>query len=136
MISAGQALQQAIHAALIADAPLLALLGGPRVHDDVPRGTPFPYITFGQSTARDWGTSTEDGEEHLLTVHVWSRQAGRKQVVAVLRAVRDRLHTATLTLTDHRLVNLRQEFTEARRDADGETYRGIARYRAVTEPLG
>ena len=68
-------------------------------------------------------------------MHVWSRYAGRKQVDAVLRAIRDALHTATLTLTDHRLINIRQEFTEARRNSDGETYHGIARYRAVTEPL-
>jgi hypothetical protein len=33
-----------------------------------------------------------------------------------------------------RLVNLRHEFSEVRRDADGETSRGLVRFRAVTEP--
>jgi len=36
-------------------------------------------------------------------------------------------------LSGHRLINLRHEFSEARRDSDGETFHGIARFRAVTE---
>ena len=49
-------------------------------------------------------------------------------------AVRTALHDQPLTLTGHRLINLRHEFSEARRDPDGETIHGIARFRAVTEP--
>jgi hypothetical protein len=44
------------------------------------------------------------------------------------------LHDQPLTLVDHDLVNLRHEFSEARPDPDGDTYHGIVRYRAVTEP--
>ncbi len=43
--------------------------------------------------------------------------------------------TRRLTLAGHRLVNLRQEFAEHRREPDGETIHGIARFRAVTEPV-
>ncbi len=43
------------------------------------------------------------------------------------------LHDQDLTLAGHRLINLRHEFSEARRDSDGETFHGIARFRAVTE---
>jgi hypothetical protein len=43
------------------------------------------------------------------------------------------LHDQDLTLSGHRLVNLRHESSEARRDSDGETFHGIARFRAVTE---
>jgi hypothetical protein len=43
------------------------------------------------------------------------------------------LHDAALSLTDHRLINLRHETTDVRRDPDGETYQGIVRFRAVTE---
>jgi hypothetical protein len=39
-----------------------------------------------------------------------------------------------VTLVDHELVNLRHEFSEARPDPDGDTFHGIVRYRAVTEP--
>lgn len=134
MSNAGWALQQSIYGALVADTALLALLGAPRIYDDVPQGTPFPYLTFGQSTLRDWSTGSEAGDEHVLTLHVWSRAAGRKETHAIMGALRHALHDAPLALDGHRLVNIRHELSEARRDPDGDTYHGIVRYRAVTEP--
>jgi hypothetical protein len=134
MASASWALQQAVFTALGADAGLISLLGGNRVYDDVPERAEFPYVTFALSNERDWSTSSEEGSEHLLTLHVWSRAAGRKEAHEIMGALRRVLHDAGLALTGYRLVNLRHEFSEARRDPDGETYHGILRYRAVTEP--
>jgi hypothetical protein len=134
MSSPAWELQKAIYATLIADAPLVALLGGTRIYDDVPRGAAFPYVTFGPSTARDWSTGTESGSEHLLTLRVWSKAGGEKEVHLVLDAIRAALHEASLTLTGHRLVSLRHETSDATREPDGETYHGTARFRALTEP--
>lgn len=134
MESAGWVLQKAVHAALSSDAAVRELLGGAQVFDDVPQATRYPYVTIGQSTERDWSTGDDDGSEHLLTLHVWSRKAGRQEVRAIMEAVRQALHDRALATPGHRLVNLRHEFSEARRDTDGETYHGIVRYRAVTEP--
>jgi hypothetical protein len=135
MPSAAWALQQAIFATLTADAPLTALLGGTRIYDDVPQGAAFPYLTFGQSTARDRSTGSDDGNEHILTLHVWSQANGKRQAHEIMGAIRTALHDQPLTLSGHRLINLRHEFSEARRDPDGETTHGVARFRAVTEPL-
>lgn len=135
MSSASWELQMAVHAALSANTALTGLLGGSRVYDDVPRGVEFPYVTLGESTVRDWSTGSEDGQEHVLTIHVWSRATGEREVSQIMAAVRDVLHDTALSVTDHRLINLRQDFSDARRDADGETYRGIVRLRAVTEPV-
>src|SRR5262245_37804789 len=115
MPSASWALQQSIFARLSADAPLVALLGAARVFDDVPQGSDFPYLTFGQSTARDWSTGSEDGSEHILTLHVWSKERGKRQAQEIMGAVRTALHDQALTLPGHRLINLRHEFSEARR---------------------
>src|SRR5262245_39109584 len=134
MSSASWSLQQSVFAALTADSALTSLLGGARIYDDVPQGTGLPYLTLGQSTERDWSTGTEDGNEHILTLHVWSNARGKKQAHDIIAAVRSALHDQPLTLTGHRLVNLRHEFSEARRDPDGEAIHGIARFRAVTEP--
>ncbi len=134
MANAAWALQKAIHAALAADTSFITLLGGERIFDDVPRGAQFPYISFGLTSERDWSTATEPGSEHLLTLHVWSRANGRRQADDLLQAVRAILHDADLTLEGHHLVNLQQEFADVRRDPDGETFHGIARLRAVTEP--
>ena len=57
-----------------------------------------------------------------------------KQVVEILEAIRAVLHRQPLMLADHHLVNLRHELSEARLDPDGDTFHGIVRYRAVTEP--
>lgn len=135
MASAGWARQRAIYETLTGSSAVATVLGGARVHDDVPRGAELPYLTIGQSSARDWSTGTEDGEEHTLTVHVWSRANGRKQVQEIMGVVRGVLNDAALSLSGHRLVNLRHEFGEARRDPDGETYHGLMRFRAVTEPI-
>jgi Protein of unknown function (DUF3168) len=83
---------------------------------------------------RDWSTGTEDGAEHDLTLHVWSRSGGKKQVQEILEAIKSVLHDRPLALPDHHLVNLRYELSEARLDPDGDTFHGIVRYRAMTEP--
>jgi hypothetical protein len=58
----------------------------------------------------------------------------RREVQRIAEAIRAALDGQSLSLTDHRLINLRHELSETRREADGETYRGILRFRAVTEP--
>lgn len=132
--SAVWALQQSIYQALAGNAEVVDVLGGAKIFDDVPQSASFPYLTFGQSIERDWSTGSERGCEHTLTLHVWSQAGGRKQTHEIIEKVRAALNDAPITVEDHKLVNLRHEFSEARRDEDGETYHGIVRYRAVTEP--
>ena len=43
--AASAALRAAIHDALIADAALVSVLGGPKIYDEPPRAAAFPYIT-------------------------------------------------------------------------------------------
>lgn len=131
MASAGWALQKAVYAALSDDAALTALIGSNQVFDDVPRDVAFPYVVFGPAVERDWSVGAH---EHILVLHVWSRHSGRRETVEVMDAVRAALHDRALFLDGHRLINLRHEISEARRDADGETYQGVVRFRAVTEP--
>ena len=127
-------LQKAIHAVLAADVGITTLLGGPKIFDDVPRGAELPYVTIGKSVVRDWSTGTEDGHEHLLTISVWSRANGEREVHHMTAAIEAVLKDANLSLPAARLINLRLEFFEVRRESDGETARGIMRFRATTEP--
>ena len=129
------ALQTGLRAALLADAALVTALGGAQVFDDVPREAPFPYITIGEIETRDWSTQTSRGNEHTVTVHVWSRYRGRKQVQELIAEVDRILDGTDPPLADHRLVNLSTVFWTALREPDGEVYRGTVRLRAVTEPV-
>jgi hypothetical protein len=69
-----------------------------------------------------------------LTLRVWSKSGGERDVHLILEAIRTALHEAALTVVGHRLVSLRHELSDAMRDPDGETYFGTARFRAVVEP--
>jgi hypothetical protein len=134
MASPAWALQKAVYAALAADGPLLALLGGAKIHDAVPQDAAVPYIAIGEAQVRDWSTGTEDGAEHMLMLHVWSRYGGKREAYEIADAIRAVLDGALLGLDDHRLVNLRHQYSELKRDPDGETQHGVLRFRAVTEP--
>lgn len=123
-------LQQAIFTALTGDATLMAMITG--VHDHVPQGAAFPYVTIGESSARAWGAAGVDGIETTIIIHVWSRKRGHSEVKLVLAEVYRVLHDADLTVSGHVLVRLRFGFTQSIRDNDGATYHGIARYTALT----
>ena len=57
--AASAALRAAIHDALIADAALTGLLGGPKVYDEPPRNAAFPYVTLGETRIADFSTGSE-----------------------------------------------------------------------------
>ena len=65
-MSAARALQEAVFAALTADAELEALLGGANVFDGAPRNAAAPYVHLGEIVARDWSTATEAGAEIVV----------------------------------------------------------------------
>ncbi|WP_428029258.1 DUF3168 domain-containing protein [Ancylobacter sp.] len=130
---AAVALRRAIHAALVADAPLTAAMGAGRVHDVPPAAPEFPYVTLGEAQVLDWSTATEGGAEHRLTLACWSRQGGHGEAHALAHLVQQALHDAPLVLEGHRLVNLRFSTAEIRREPGGRTYRALLRFRAVTE---
>jgi hypothetical protein len=132
--AAAAALRAAIHDALVADAPLASVLGGARIYDEPPKDAVFPYVTLGEARISDFSTGTEQGEEHQLTLHAWSRQGGHKEAHLITGALLQALADAPLTLAGHALVNLRFTLADVRREADGRTYHVLVRFRAVTEP--
>lgn len=133
-MSAANLLRAALHAALSTDAALTAALGGARIHDEPPAGAELPYVTLAEGRVNDWSTATEEGEEHLLTLHVWSRQGGHREAQAIAGLVRDAAEKLAPALPGHRLVNLRAISIETRREGGGKSYRAVIRLRAVTEP--
>lgn len=134
MTSAAWDLQKSVYAALTDDAPLTALLGADRVYDAVPQAAAFPFIVIDQTQVRDWSTGGSLGAEHVLMLHVWSRYEGKREVCEIADAARAVLDGAALSLTGHRLITLAHQYSDLRRDEDGETHHGIVRFRAVTEP--
>jgi hypothetical protein len=134
MSGAAEALQEAVFDALSADATLTTLLGGARVYDGAPRNAEAPYVHLGEATARDWSTATEAGTEVAFAVVAWSREPGRKEALAIADRVVALLHDVALTVSGHRLVNLRHLTTETAREEKPQGRRAVARFRARIEP--
>ncbi len=133
MTTASLDFQAAVVARLLADADLLAALGGPHIHDGAPRGTGFPYVTLGAAGQADWSDGSAEGGDVSLTLHVWSRQGGKKEAWAIAGILMRLLHDEPLALADHHLVTLRVAFAEVRRDPDGITEHGVVRLEALVE---
>lgn len=133
MTAAAADLQKALFAALEGDAALVAALGGARIYDHVSANAAFPYLTFGRTSIYDWSTGTESGTEQLFTLHVWSKARGKREALAIMEIVRQRLDVGPLALDAQHLVNLTLEFAEVRYDEDLSVYHGLLRFRAVTE---
>jgi hypothetical protein len=132
--AASAALRAAVHAALTADAALIAALGGPKIYDEPPREAAFPYVTLGETRIADFSAGGEPALEHQLTLHAWSRQGGQLEAHVIAGALLQALDEAPLALAGHRLVNFRFATADVRRESDGRTYRALVRFRAVTEP--
>jgi hypothetical protein len=127
------ALRSAIRDRLVADAALIARLGGPKVFDETPRSAETPYITFGEATARDWSSDGVRGHEHLLSLQVWSREGGDREALEIAALLDDLLDDASLALAGHRLVLLRVMAQDAVRPGREALRRIALRLRALTE---
>lgn len=132
-MSAARELQEAVFAALVADAELEDLIGGAKVFDRVPRNAEAPYVHLGEIAARDWSTATEDGAEIVFAISVWSRAEGRSEGLVIGERVRALLHDQALTLDGHRLVNLRHVATDSARVEELAGRRVAMRFRATVE---
>lgn len=123
-----QQLQKAIYTALA------AALSPAKVYDHVPQKKEFPYAVIGDSEAREFDTTTELGQEHVVTIHYYTRHTkGKRAVHEAQRAIYNALHDQNLALeAGAALVLLLQDFATAVLDPDGETYHGVSQFRAIT----
>lgn len=125
MSSAAWQLQRAVYAVL-SDA-----LAVP-VYDHVPQDAALPYVMIGDDTARDWSADDLSGEETTLSIHVWSRYGGRREVKEIMAQIKGTLHEQMVTVLGHRLVLLRWEFAASFLEEDGLTRHGVMRFRSLT----
>lgn len=129
------ALRKAIRARLIADAPLVAALGGLRVYEEAPQGAPTPYVLFLDAQMRDWSSAASRGAEHFVAIAVVSTQRGLGQALGVAQQIAELLDEAPLSLEGHALVDLRFISMDTKRDASGRFARVAMLFRATTEYL-
>lgn len=121
--------QQALYQRLSTDEVLSRLARG--VYDDVPTPPRWPYVAIGEYTAIPADNQSSDGLEATLTLHIWSRYRGNREVLAILERLHERLHNRRWEAVDAtQIVATRVEFVEILRDPDGETRHGVVRIRS------
>jgi hypothetical protein len=133
-MTAANLLLQAIFARLSGAAELTALIGEDGVRDRLIAGGRLPCLVIGELDSRDFSTATEPGEEHFLTIEVWSEILGRRQALGIAGLVQSLLQDAGLVLgAGAVLVNLEHRGTRSRREAKSKLFLAEVRLRAVTE---
>ena len=124
-------LQKTIFSKLNTDTTIKNTLSA-TLHDHVPQGTAFPYIVIGEETMTDdESTKDIDFNNFTLTIHVFSRNRGRKEAKNIMARIYELLHTQSLSVTGATHVNTRFEFSDIIREEDGLTYHGVQRFRTI-----
>jgi hypothetical protein len=73
-------LQAAIYQKLTTELPIA-------VYDAVPGGASLPYLVLGEDFVADYSTKDHVGENALITIHVFSRHQGMKEVKSIAESV-------------------------------------------------
>lgn len=134
MSDAALKLRQAVHAALVADASLVTLLGGPRIHDEAPRAATGPYVTFDRWQAQDVSAPEKRMTEHEFDLALWAGQtAATARNLAIAARIEQVLHDAPLVLSGHRLVFLYWQSSTSDRDERSKLPRVSLSFTALTE---
>lgn len=134
-MNAALALQQAMRAALLADTALIALLAGAHIFDEVPRGEPPLHVSFAGIETRDWSVMDQKAHEHFITLEVATNERSRSLAQNICNRIEAVLDNAALSLTGHRLINLRVVFWSVARNKSEPKFGALLRFRAATEPL-
>jgi hypothetical protein len=128
--------QKAAFAALNGNPALVTVIGSGKVFDDVPvageSGAPsMPWVVIGEQSGEEDGASDVDAAAMSISVHAWSRGAGRAQCLAMLDAIRDALHNKSLFVTTGVIVFLNYAGHETELQEDRETYHGEIRFSGI-----
>lgn len=127
------ALQKAIYEALIADAGLLAELGGAFVFDSVPINQDLPFVQFGKISSTDWSTNSDRGEEHEIAILIWSCHKGRKQLLDLAQICEDAITSLFGIHEGHHIIDMQLTETVSQHDVKSGNFKATLTFRCVTE---
>ncbi len=124
-----EALAKAVHAVLRDDFHVQDSFGEPpRLYDAAPEDPVFPYLTYGAMRSEDIGADETPLSAHQMTLHVWSRYAGRAEVLTLIRRVSAALTAEKLTAAgDIAVRSANPIYSDILRAPDGFTRHGVLR---------
>jgi len=132
-----ETISRAIHQALAKHPLIQDRLGSPpRLYDSAPEDPIFPYLSYGLLRSEDIGGDELSLFSHQMTLHLWSRYAGRAEILSVMEAVKAVLNDTDLIaaeLLDETLISAAILYSDVLRAPDGRTQHGILRLSILTE---
>lgn len=81
-----------------------ALTSSYSVYNHAPRSAAFPFVTFGTpigTESRMLGSRDTEGETNIVTVHVWSEEAGDKECGDMMNNLVQAMLGSDLTVTGY-----------------------------------
>ena len=133
-LSAETALQDALIAALGADATIITLLGDPPRISDVAGDKPsYPFIEIARHETKDKSGALIDAQEHVVDLRVLTRWNGRSEARTILGVVRRVIDLAIWPVGAWRIVYCHTVYSDVLALRDGRSYRGVLRLRALTQ---
>ncbi len=103
------------------------------VFDKTVQSTPFPYITFGKSSSSDWSSKTTQGGQCNISIHIWSREGGRKEAASIMERVYILLHDTHPSVSGYEVVMLRFADSKIELGNDGWTYQAVISFKALLQ---
>ncbi|MBD3785636.1 MAG: DUF3168 domain-containing protein [Sphingomonadales bacterium] len=131
------ALQDAVVAALLADAAVAGFVGM-RVHDNPPPDTAYPHISLGPAQGIPLSLDCIEMSEEYLQIDVWTRENGSTRgCKEICAAVKRALHGVALALDDPAaLASLAVEQVLVMGDPDEQIAHGVIQLAAEIETHG
>lgn len=127
-------LQEAIFSALSANAAIVQKRITVRA-DDSGASREYPYIVVGDDELQNWDTDTELGGDSNVTIHVWSRQPGKKETKEIQGLIYDALHDVELMAAGYKFLPCDWVSSKSFLDADGKTRHGVQVFKVFLEKL-
>jgi hypothetical protein len=118
-------LQQAIYSALTG--PSTAIYP---VYDAVPPRAAYPYIVIGEISGQQDEEITEESTDVSVSVHGWSRKAGKVEAHAILEYVKEQLHGQDIGAGAWAAMEeFRTILEDPKSTADSRLFHAVSRYR-------
>ena len=115
-----------------------------RIYEHVPARAAMPYIVIGEATSRPWNTTGVAGEERGatddVTVHVWSRDANRRETDTIVSRIHaalafERLIPGPAARANLHLVNVVRGETRTERLTERNLVHATIRFRFTREDI-
>lgn len=122
-------MQKAVYEKLTSSSTLMTAISG--VFDQVPQDTVFPFIVISDMQANNLSNLAKGGIEHRITLDIYSREAGKKQVADIMGILENLLHNNILAVTGQTCVTMEFISNSIHLENDGWTYQGIIELRVI-----